>query len=166
MATMLRASARVGMRPALPSRKAIVVKASQESAVNRLALPVVTVCTAAMLAGAIMPEEALAAKSSGRVGGSSGFKSRRVESARPTSTTTVNNVVVGAPVMAPPLFSPFGGFGFGGFSIMPTFIMPIPFFGGLLQLFFLVTLVSVVFGVIRSLGAGKNKDKDGGWGDL
>jgi hypothetical protein len=44
-------------------------------------------------------------------------------------------------VAAPPVFSPFGygGFGYGGFSFMP--IVPIPFFGGLLQFMFLVRAV-------------------------
>jgi hypothetical protein len=46
----------------------------------------------------------------------------------------VNNYSSTTIVAAPPVFSPFGyggGFGFGGFRIMP--IIPIPFFGGLLQ---------------------------------
>lgn len=85
-----------------------------------------------------------------------------------TSTTVVNNVVVAPPVMAPPMFSPFG-FGFGGFSIMPTFVMPVPFMGGLLQFFLLATLASVIFGAVRALSAGnaaQKKGKDDSWGDL
>jgi hypothetical protein len=55
---------------------------------------------------------------------------------RPASrTTTVYNstTVIAPPVVAPPVY---GGFGFGspfGFSIMPTFVMPVPFLGGILQ---------------------------------
>jgi hypothetical protein len=77
----------------------------------------------------------------------------------------VNNTTI---VSAPPVFSPFGfgGFGFGGF--MPTFFVPIPFFGGLFQLFLVVMLASVVFSVIRGITSGgqENKKKDDGWGDL
>lgn len=45
----------------------------------------------------------------------------------------VNNYSSTTIVAAPPVYSPFGfgGFGFGGFRIMP--VIPIPFFGGLLQ---------------------------------
>lgn len=57
--------------------------------------------------------------------------------------------------------------GFG----MPIF-MPMPFFGGILQFFFLITAVSLVFNVVRSVasrndgGAGGKKKDDDGWGDL
>lgn len=81
---MLATSARVGVRPTLPTRRAaVVVKAQQserEGPLSRLAAG--TICTltaAALCAGAMVPEDALAARSSGRIGGSSGFKSRRVE---------------------------------------------------------------------------------------
>lgn len=46
---------------------------------------------------------------------------------------TVNNYSSTTIVAAPPVYSPFGfgGYGFGGVSFMP--IVPIPFFGGFLQ---------------------------------
>ena len=84
-----------------------------------------------------------------------------------------NTTVVGAPAVAPPLFGGFGfggfGFPFGGVSIMPTFAVPIPFFGGLLQFFFLTTLLAVVFGVVRAIASNagnKNKNDKDGWGDM
>jgi len=77
-------------------------------------------------------------------------------------------------VAAPPVYSPFspfggyGGFGFGGFRIMPTFVMPFPFFGGLFQFMFLMLMFSVVFNVIRSFfsGSGKSKAKNDDWDSL
>lgn len=169
----------VGTRAALsvarprPATLRVVCQAHQqkpekpEDHVNKFALPVATLVASALVCGAIVPEEALAAKSGGRVGGSS-FKSRRVQtSAAPR--TTVNNVVVAPGVAAPPVYA---GYGYGspfGFSIMPTFVMPFPFFGGLLQIFLLMAVVSVVFNVIRGIAAASssnNNKKDDGWGDL
>ncbi len=89
--------------------------------------------------------------------------SARSQSSR---TTVVNNTVVMAPpVVAPPLF---GGFGFGGFSVFPTFFMPVPFFGGILQVFFLLFAVSAVAAIVRGLlsSGNKNNKKDDSWGDL
>lgn len=152
----------------------VICKAQPEEHVTKkFALPVATLVATAMLSGAmIMPEEALAAKSSGRVGGSSGFKSRRMEaSSSPASRSQVvnNTVVVAPPVVAPPLFGfgmPFGGFGYGGFGMGMGIGFPV--FGGLLQFFLVLTLVSVVFSVIRGLmnSGSKNKNKDDGWGEL
>lgn len=70
----------------------------------------------------------------------------RSRSAPATSNTTVINrtTVVAAP-------SPFG-FGmpfFGGWGFGPTFIMPFPFFGGLIQIMFLLLIVNVVFGIVK-----------------
>lgn len=52
--------------------------------------------------------------------------------AAPRTTTVYNSTtVIAPPVMAPPVF---GGFGSPfGFSIMPTFVMPVPFLGGIVQ---------------------------------
>jgi hypothetical protein len=73
-------------------------------------------------------------------------------------------------VAAPPVYSPFGfgGFGYGGFSFMP--VVPIPFFGGLLQFMFLFLIVGFVFNVIKgAIGAASNsgnKSKSQDWDDL
>jgi uncharacterized membrane protein len=79
----------------------------------------------------------------------------------------MNNYSSTTIVAAPPVFSPFGyggGFGFGGFRIMP--IIPIPFFGGLLQLMFLMLIVGVVFNVVKGAVGGGNKSKNQDWDDL
>eukprot|EP00195_Chlamydomonas_chlamydogama_P013807 CAMPEP_0202898704 /NCGR_PEP_ID=MMETSP1392-20130828/7155_1 /ASSEMBLY_ACC=CAM_ASM_000868 /TAXON_ID=225041 /ORGANISM="Chlamydomonas chlamydogama, Strain SAG 11-48b" /LENGTH=176 /DNA_ID=CAMNT_0049584707 /DNA_START=81 /DNA_END=611 /DNA_ORIENTATION=- len=136
-----------------------------------VALPLASMVAAALVAGAVVPDEALAAKSSGRVSGSSGFSSRKVQKAAPSTSTTVNNttVVMAPPVYSPPMFSPFGFSPFGGFSIMPTFVMPVPFLGGILQFMFLAMIASVIFGVIRGIASSASssqKKKDDGWGDL
>lgn len=67
------------------------------------------------------------------------------------STTVAHShtsVTVVAPVVAPVVpVAPMGGFGygygwgmpFGGFRIMPTFVMPFPFLGGMLSFMFLVS---------------------------
>jgi len=44
---------------------------------SAVALPLASMMAAAIIAGAFVPEEALAARSSGRAGGSSGFSARR-----------------------------------------------------------------------------------------
>ncbi len=68
-------------RPALPRRvvsKAVVCRASVEENIRKaVAVPLASLVAAALLAGAFAPDEALAARSSGRAGGSSGFSSRR-----------------------------------------------------------------------------------------
>ncbi|KAF5829715.1 hypothetical protein DUNSADRAFT_15595 [Dunaliella salina] len=174
--------------PRLPQRLSVKPMAKAANKVDsveeqpqqsKLALPFATVLAGALISSAIMPDDAMAAKSQGRVGGTSGFRSSRAatRAAPQQSTTTVNNTVIGAPAVAPPVYSyapsPFGGFGgFGGFSIMPTFVMPFPFFGGILQFFLLMFVVSVVFNIVRAIASsasnnssGGNK-KDDGWGDL
>lgn len=84
-----------------------------------------------------------------------------------TGRPQVNNYSTTTIVAAPPVYSyspfGFGGFGFGGFRIMPVF--PVPFFGGFLQLMFLMLIVSVVFNVVKgALGGGaKSKSKSQDW---
>lgn len=64
------------------ARRAVVVKAQQDDSPNpiqKMALPLASMVAAALIAGAAMPEDALAAssRSGGRVGGSSGFSARK-----------------------------------------------------------------------------------------
>ena len=78
----------LGSRPVLPVRAAarpavprpVVCRAfkqpEHEKGGARLALPVAALVATALVSGAIVPDEALAAKSQGRVGSSSGFKSK------------------------------------------------------------------------------------------
>ncbi|GFH23776.1 hypothetical protein V8C86DRAFT_2604551 [Haematococcus lacustris] len=159
--------------PALARRcQPVLCRAAQQDSESRMALPLAALVAAAMLTGSAIPSEALAAKSSGRVGGTSGFKSRKMEAAAPSQqqTTVINNttVLAPAPVMAPPLI---GGFGYGGFgySFMPSFVLPFPFMGGILQIFLVVTVVSIIFNVIKGVFAATvsaSKKNDDGWGDL
>lgn len=163
----LRASQRsaVPMRPVrgvAPLVRCSAVKEDKhESFVQKLAMPVAAAVTASAIICAVQlaaPGEALAARSGGRAGASS-FSARRAAPSRAAaSRPTVNNYSTTTIVAAPPIYSPFGfggGFGFGGFRIMP--VIPIPFFGGLLQLMFLMLIVSVVFNVVKgALGSGSS----------
>jgi uncharacterized membrane protein len=70
-------------------RKVVVCKAEQQFSIQKLALPVATASLALMLSGAFFPEDAMAARSGGRAGGSSGFSARRSQpamQAAPSST--------------------------------------------------------------------------------
>ncbi|KAL6765280.1 hypothetical protein V8C86DRAFT_2464391 [Haematococcus lacustris] len=173
---MMLAKRCVTARPAVPAehRRSVISRATRRDDEPRVALPLATLVAATLLTGSAMPQEAYAAKSSGRVGGTTGFKSRKVDTAAPTQTrqqtTIIHNttVLAPAPVMAPSLF---GGFGYGGFGyrFMPSFVMPVPYLGGILQVVFVVTLVSLVFGLIKAVIAatfGAKKKKDDSWGDL
>jgi hypothetical protein len=67
-------------RASRAARPAVVCQA-QKDGQNLLALPMATLVATAMITGSmVMPEDALAAKSSGRVGGSSGFAARKAAS--------------------------------------------------------------------------------------
>jgi uncharacterized membrane protein len=136
--------------------------------VQKLAMPVAAAVTASAIISAVQlaaPGEALAARSGGRAGASS-FSARRAAPSRAAASRSpvVNNYSSTTIVAAPPVYSPFGfggGFGFGGFRIMP--IIPIPFFGGLLQLMFLMLIVGVVFNVVKGAIGGSSKSKNQDW---
>jgi hypothetical protein len=76
-------------RPALsttrPSRvlagKIVCSAQPHEDIRKSFAAPMAAMVAAAMIAGAFVPDEAIAAKSSGRAGGSSGFSARKSYSA-------------------------------------------------------------------------------------
>ena len=108
-----------------------------------------------------MPDDAWAARSSGRVGGSS-FRSsapRAAPRAAPRGGNT--NIYV-----APPL----GGYGYGyggGMSFMPSIFMPFGFgFGGfsllstIFQFFIVVTLLNIAFSFFQGISSGGGRDKD------
>lgn len=194
-------SARLPSRRPMPLGRAhgalpVVCKAKQQtdaeaprSVHERMALPLAGMVAAAMLAGAFVPEEAMAARSGGRVGGGgfSGRSSAGMRSAAPsrsapapeTSVRTYNSYTYAAPpvVVAPSYGYHPSPFGFGGGFGFPT-IVPIGFFGGgLLQFFVLMMVISVVFNVISGIAskassgkdaADNKRDKNGGdgWGDL
>lgn len=86
------------------------------------------------------------------------------------STTVVNQTTV----VAPPLV---GGFGYGmpffggGFGYGMPMFMPVPIFGGLLQLMFLLVIANVVFSIVKGAvnaagKAGGDKKKDDDWDSL
>jgi len=52
----------------------------------KMALPFATILAGALLTGALLPDDALAAKSGGRMGGSGGFRASRAAPARPSQT--------------------------------------------------------------------------------
>ncbi|GIL73185.1 hypothetical protein Vretimale_4768 [Volvox reticuliferus] len=161
------------------TRRVVVCQAQKPDDVGPMkavALPLASMVAAALIAGAVMPEDALAAssRSGGRVGGSSGFSSRKSAApsrsiqtqAAPSVNSTTIVVAPAAPVYSPFGFSPFGGFGFG-FGV-PIF-MPGSVFSGLLGLMAITLLFSVVLNVIRGIAAASSKQAkkdDDSWGDL
>ncbi|GMH39700.1 hypothetical protein BSKO_07598 [Bryopsis sp. KO-2023] len=115
-----------------------------------MAAPMAAAVAAALISGSVLPEEAFAARSGGRVGGSA-FRSAPRQSARTApaagGTTIQNNYYA-----APPVFGGFGFPGFGGFSIMPTFGVPIGFgFGGIFSIFITLFVLSAVVNTVRSI---------------
>ncbi|GLC44393.1 hypothetical protein PLESTB_000474500 [Pleodorina starrii] len=169
-------------RPTQRSACRVVVcqaqKSEDVSPMKAVALPLASMVAAALIAGAAMPEEALAAsqRSGGRVGGSSGFAARKAAPARSIQTqaapTVVNNTTVvvapAAPVFSPFGFSPFGGFGGFGFGFGVPIFMPGSIFSGLLGLMAITLLFSVVFNVIRGIASANKpaKKEEDSWGDL
>lgn len=150
---------------------------------NFAALPLAGLLAAALMAAPLVsPGDALAARTSGRAGGSSGFSSRkmapspRMEAAPQYRSSSTNIVVAPSPYAVAPSpfgFSPFGGFGFHPFGIGYGVGVGFPVFGGLFSFLALALTVSVVFNVIKSVassggdGGSKKDRKDGdGWGDL
>eukprot|EP00887_Chlorella_sp_A99_P007403 scaffold2.g7403.t1 len=103
-------------RQLLPAVRASATP-EEKSVAERLALPAAAVLSAALFFAAT-PDEALAARSGGRVGGSAGFSSRRAAPrAAPRSSGPTYNYY-----SAPPLVGGYGYGGFGGFGL--------PFFPG------------------------------------
>jgi len=118
----------------------------------------VAMLSALLLFGSVVePEAALAARSGGRVGGSSGFSSRR-NAPRVAPGPSVRNYNY---YSAPPLVSPYGfGMPFFGGGI----VAPFPLFGigSLFNILFLLFMVNVVVNVISSFtnSRGRNDDDD------
>lgn len=162
--TRARVSPRLVCRAQLPGRD------EEDARRKAMTLPVATMVAAALLSSAFVPDEALAARSSGRAGGSSGFAARK---AAPSTSTTVSSTTVVAPVVvaAPPVFSPFGFGGFGmGYGFAPTigFGVPFGFFGGMFSIFIFMFAISALVAVVRGVADATKKDKkdDDSWGSL
>jgi len=124
-----------------------------------------TFLSAVLLAGSVAPD-ALAARSSGRLGGSS-FSARRAapppRAAPRTGGGGGTNVYVAPPVYGSPFgFSPFGGF--GGFSPFGGFGFGYPVvgfgFGGVLNLFIFMFVLSTILNIVRSAASKKDDWRD------
>ena len=107
-----------------------------------------------------MPDDAWAARSSGRVGGSS-FRSAPRAAPRAAAPRGGNTNIY----VAPPLGG--YGYGYGGMSFMPSIFMPFGFgFGGfslistIFQFFVVVTLLNIAFSFFQGISSGGGRDKD------
>ncbi|CAD7700920.1 unnamed protein product [Ostreobium quekettii] len=121
---------------------------------DALAGPVVAAVAAAMLTGAMVPEEAWAARSGGRMGGSS-FRAMPRAGGGGGRYSGYGGYSGGA-LVAPPLV---GGYGYGG--VMPFFFpgFGFGFGGGLFQIFIAMFLINAVVNAIRNVTEG-DKDDD------
>lgn len=156
---------RLGARPAcaVPFRRASTIRCTArpdsedkpQTMPQRMALPLVVAIAGAMLAGAAMPDDAMAARSGGRMGGSS-FRSARPAPSRgaPARSGATYNTYVAPPV--------YGGYGYGYGGGMPFFVAPIFGFGfgGFLQFILGMVVVSTVFNVIRSIASPGDRKRD------
>jgi uncharacterized membrane protein len=113
-----------------------------------------------------MPDDVWAARSSGRMGGSS-FRSAPRSAPRASAPRGGNTNVY----VAPPIYGGGMGYGYGGgMSFMPSIFMPFGFgFGGfslistIFQFFVVVTLLQVAFAFFSGLangGGAGGRDKD------
>lgn len=140
----------------------------QDDDVSRHKVALVGMLSALLVAGnaLVSPEEAFAARSGGRVGGSS-FSSRRQAAPRAVPRSGGGSVRNYNYYSAPPLVSPYGfGMPFFGGGI----VAPFPFFGlgGFFNIILLMFMVNVAFNVISSFtngtsGRGKDDDDDERW---
>jgi uncharacterized membrane protein len=189
MALSLRSNVGISQaRPTLAARKLrtvrpVVCQAESEkiSPINKMALPLASMVTACVLASAFLPMDADAGqRSGGRVGGGFSSRSAAPRAAAPRaaaqSAPRVTNVYSAPSVIVASPYGYGGGMGMGmgmggGFGFMPTF-MPIPIFGGVFQLFFVVMIAGVMFNVVKgfmgssSSTSKKEEKKDDTWGDL
>ncbi|KAL4448399.1 hypothetical protein ABPG75_005618 [Micractinium tetrahymenae] len=139
-----------------PQQRALVVRASagkeERPLHEKLAGPAAAVLGAALLFAAT-PDEALAARSGGRVGGSSGFSSRRAAPAPSSTAPRVQNNYYSAPPV-------FGGWGFGmpmfgGFGFYPVFGVGL---GTIFNLMLLAIVIQVIISVVQGLTNQKKKN--------
>ena len=104
-------------------------------------------------------DDAMAARSGGRVGGSS-FSSARMRSGGARSAPSVSSGGVRNYnyYSAPPLISPYGGYGmFGGGLVMP---FPIFGLGGLFNIMVLLFMVNVAVSVVQGLTNSRSREED------
>jgi len=133
-------------------------------------LPVTAALAAAFLISAGTPDEALAARSGGRVGGSSFRSARPAPAPRGgggggggggQAGPTIRNYNYHS-YSAPPVYGGYGpsyGFGGGGISIMPSFGVPLIGGGGFFSLIFGLFAISLVLNVAKNLTS-RGRDRD------
>lgn len=141
-------------RPAVCSGRRPLHDHAEAKPLKPFALPLTAALAAALLVSAGSPDEALAARSGGRVGGSSFRSARPAPAPRAPSGgggrqsgPTINNY---HSYSAPPLYGGYGGYGYGGggITLMPSFGVPLigggSFFTFIIGLFALSTVLSIV----------------------
>lgn len=146
-------------KPAIDKESAEAVKLSKFAGIA-----VAGLAASILLTSAAFPEDAMAARSGGRTGGSS-FRSAAPRAAAPRAGPTIQNRSYNYNISpAPPLVGGYGGFGGygygyggGGISLFPTFVTPIG--GGVFQLMFLAIAASTIVGIARSIFS-KRRDND------
>lgn len=135
----------------------------QEAPVPQTAMYTLGVAlVASLLVNAASPEEAFAARSGGRVGGSSfSSRPRSAPRAAPRSGPTYNYY------SAPPLVSPYGGFGFGFPFFGGGLVAPFPLFGigSLFNIMILFFILNVVLTAIKNFTNSDDRRKDDSWDD-
>jgi uncharacterized membrane protein len=128
-------------------------KQDEKSLQEKLALPAAALLGAALLFAAT-PDEAEAARSGGRVGGSSGFSSRASTSRAATRPQTNRTVIQNNTYVAPPVFGGFGFPMFGGFGFYPVFGVGL---GTIFNIMLLGIVIQVVFAVVSGFTNQKKK---------
>lgn len=140
-----------------------------ESAVRRFAMPLTAAVAAALIISAGAPDEALAARSGGRVGGSSFRSARPAPAPRAPSGgggqsgPTIRNYNYHS-YSPPPLYGGYGpgyGYGGGGITLMPSFGVPLIGGGSFFTIAIGLFALSAVLSVARSLSnRGRRDDYD------
>jgi uncharacterized membrane protein len=141
------------LQPKLRLNKSVLCSAQNEKRHNDITQRLAIAGLAALLLAGAAPEEALAARSGGRMGGGS-FRSMPRSMPRASAGPSVRNYNT---YIAPPLVSPYGfGVPFFGGGVMVS-----PFgIGGIFNILFIMFAFNVVLSVARNF-IEADKDKDG-----
>jgi len=157
----------------LPARRTFVCKAQKKEAEKEHVsaskasqfggVAIAGLAASILLGTSAFPEDALAARSGGRAGGSS-FRSAAPRSDLRAGPTIQNRSYNYNIAPAPPIYGGYGGgygygYGGGGITLFPTFVTPIGGGGGLFQLLFFAIAASTIIGVARSIFS-KRREND------
>ncbi|DBA81168.1 hypothetical protein WJX79_010556 [Trebouxia sp. C0005] len=134
------------------------------SALKPFALPLTAAVAAALLLSAGTPDAALAARSGGRVGGSSFRSARPAPAPRGgggggQSGPTIRNYNYHS-YSPPPVYGGYGpGYGYGGgIQIMPSFGVPLIGGGSFLTIVFGLFALSAILSIARSISSRGKRD--------